>query len=98
MHDRDEYLTWALFFIAGGLAGAGAALLLAPQAGRDTRGRVGRRLRRAGRSARDFGESVVRRGEELGGIAARRVEEASAVLGGNSGEPSAAPGNPAHSR
>lgn len=52
MHDRTEYMTWLLFFAAGGLAGAGAALLLAPQSGRDTRGRVGRRLRRATRALR----------------------------------------------
>jgi gas vesicle protein len=52
MHDRTEYATWILFFAAGSLAGAGAALLLAPQSGRDTRGRVGRRLRRATRALR----------------------------------------------
>ena len=52
MHERNEYVGWMLFFVAGGLAGAGAALLLAPRSGRDTRGRVGRRLRRAARTAR----------------------------------------------
>jgi gas vesicle protein len=98
MHDRTDYVNALMFFVAGALAGAGGALLLAPQSGRDTRGRLGRRLRRAGRSARDLTEKVVRRGEELGAATVRRVEEASAVLAGNGGEPSAPPGNPAHSR
>jgi gas vesicle protein len=76
MNERTGYLTCMLFFVAGGLAGAGGALLFAPQSGRDTRGRMGRRLRRAGRAAREVGERVVRRGEELGSEVARPVEEA----------------------
>jgi gas vesicle protein len=75
MNERNDYLTWMLFFVAGGLAGAGGALLFAPQSGRDTRGRMARRLRRAGRSARDLGERAVHRGEELASDAARRVAE-----------------------
>jgi hypothetical protein len=58
MHERSEYLNWALFFVAGSLAGAGAALLLPPQSGRETRGRVARRLRRAGRSTRRVQEGA----------------------------------------
>jgi gas vesicle protein len=98
MNERSDYVTWALFFVAGGLAGAGAALLLAPQSGRDTRGRVAGRLRRAGRSARDLTERAVRRGEELAGAAARRVEEGAAVLAGNGGDPAASASNPVLSR
>ncbi|MET0554427.1 MAG: YtxH domain-containing protein [Vicinamibacteria bacterium] len=75
MNERSDHATWMLFFLAGGLAGAGAALLFAPQSGRDTRGRMSRRLRRAGRSARDLAERTVRRGEE-----------AAAVIAGNGGE------------
>jgi gas vesicle protein len=97
MHDRTDYVNAMMFFVAGALAGAGGALLLAPQSGRDTRGRLGRRLRRAGRSARDLSEKVVRRGEELGAAAVRRVDEASTALAGNGGEPGA-PQSPAHSR
>lgn len=85
MQERNEYLTWMLFFVAGGLAGAGAALLIAPQSGRDTRGRMGRRLRRAGRSARDLTDRVVRRGEELGTEALRRAEATGAALAGAHG-------------
>lgn len=51
MRQRPEYLMWMCCFLAGGMAGAGVGLLLAPQSGRDTRGRMGRRLRRAARSA-----------------------------------------------
>jgi gas vesicle protein len=98
MHDRTDYLNSMMFFVAGALAGAGGALLFAPQSGRDTRGRLGRRLRRAGRSAHDLTEKVVRRGEELGDAAVRRVEAAAAVIAGNGGEPSSPSGNPAHSR
>jgi gas vesicle protein len=83
MQERPDYLTWMLCFVAGGLAGAGAALLLAPQSGRDTRGRMGRRLRRAGRSARDLTDRVVRRGEELGTEALRRVEATGSALAGS---------------
>ena len=97
MNERTDYLTWMLFFVAGGLAGAGGALLFAPQSGRDTRGRMGRRLRRAGRSARDLGERAIRRGDQIRGKAARKVEEAAAVLAGNGGERRRS-GNTAHPR
>lgn len=54
MRQRPEYLMWMCCFLAGGMAGAGVGMLIAPQSGRDTRGRVGRRLRHAARSARDL--------------------------------------------
>jgi gas vesicle protein len=85
MNDRSEYLICTLCFVVGGIAGAGAALLLAPQAGRDTRGRVGRRLRGAAGSARELAERAIRRGEEIGAEAARRVESASSLPAGNGG-------------
>jgi gas vesicle protein len=59
MNQRTEYMTWLCCFLAGGIAGASTALLLAPQSGRDTRGRMGRRLRRAARSARELSARVV---------------------------------------
>ena len=52
MHERTEQVARIFFFVAGGLAGAGAALLLAPRARRARPGRVGRRLRRASRRER----------------------------------------------
>ena len=98
MNDRTDYLTWMLFFVAGGLAGAGGALLFAPESGRDTRGRMGRSLRRAGRSARDLGERAIRRGDQIRGKAARKLEEAATVLAGNGGESSPPSGSAAHPR
>lgn len=68
MHERSEHVTRILFFVAGGLAGAGAALFLAPQSGRDTRGRVGRRLRRAARKARALRDTPAGRDGRAGVI------------------------------
>ncbi|MGH7602939.1 MAG: YtxH domain-containing protein [Gemmatimonadaceae bacterium] len=45
-------------FIIGLALGAGVALLLAPQAGEDTRREIGRRARRAQQAAQDFVEDV----------------------------------------
>jgi gas vesicle protein len=61
MNERTEYLTWLCCFLAGGIAGASTALLLVPEVRRETRGRgrVGRRLRRAARAARELGNRVV---------------------------------------
>jgi gas vesicle protein len=66
MHDRNEHVARILFFVAGGLAGAGATLLLAPRSGRDTRGRLGRRLRRAARRARVQGAATEGANESAG--------------------------------
>jgi gas vesicle protein len=85
MNERSEYLICTLCFVVGGIAGAGAALLFAPPSGRDTLGRMGRRLRRAAGSARELTERAIRRGEEMGGEAARRVERASSSPAGNGG-------------
>jgi len=63
MHERSEQVARIFFFVAGGLAGAGAALLLAPQARRAGSGRVGRRLRRAAREARALRDVRPRDGE-----------------------------------
>lgn len=59
MNERTDYLTWFCCFLAGGIAGAGTALLLVPEVRRKTRGRMGRRLRRAARVARELGNRVV---------------------------------------
>lgn len=85
MNQRTEYLTWTLCFLAGGIAGASAALLLAPQSGRDTRGRIGRKMHDAAGSARELKDRVVRRSEEIGAEAVRRVDEAASALAGNGG-------------
>ena len=56
-----SYSGLAFSFLAGGLAGATVALLLAPQSGKATREMVGRRLNDTAESARDLKGRVVER-------------------------------------
>ena len=63
MDDRDKTVTvGALMLIAGGIIGAGAALLFAPQSGKKTRQDIvkysRKAKRRAGNMVDDFSESV----------------------------------------
>jgi gas vesicle protein len=83
MNDRTTYSTWMFCFLAGGLAGASVALLLAPQSGKATREAMGRKLRETGDSARGLKDRVVRRGEEIRSEATRRVGAAASALAGN---------------
>jgi gas vesicle protein len=83
MNDRTAYSTWMLSFLAGGLAGASVALLLAPQSGKATRESMRRKLRETDASARALKDRVVRRGEEIRVEAAKRVGEAASALSGN---------------
>jgi gas vesicle protein len=75
MNERSDYLLCTLSFVVGGIAGAGAALLFAPQSGSDTRGRMGRKLRRAARSARKMTGRVAGGGEEMGAEVVRRLDD-----------------------
>ena len=79
MNDRTSIVS----FLAGGLTGATLALLLAPQSGDAARERMGQDLRDAADSARDLKDRVVRRVEEVGDEAARRVAEAGSALAGS---------------
>ena len=54
-----SYSALTLSFLAGGIAGATAALLLAPQSGKVTREIMGRKLNDAADSARDLKGRVV---------------------------------------
>jgi gas vesicle protein len=83
MNDRTTYSAWMLSFLAGGLAGASVALLLAPQSGQDTRDALRRKLRETDASARGMKDRVVRRGEEIRVEATRRVGAAASALAGN---------------
>ncbi len=83
MNDRTTYSTWMFCFLAGGLAGAGVALLLAPQSGKATRESMRRELRETADSARGLKNRVVRRGEEIRDEAVRRVGAAASALAGN---------------
>jgi gas vesicle protein len=81
MNDRTTFVS----FLAGGLAGAAVALLLAPLSGYATRGRIQRKLRYTADSARDLTDRAVRRGEEIGDEVSRRVHGAGAALAGDGG-------------
>jgi gas vesicle protein len=83
MNDRMTYSAWMFCFLAGGLAGASVALLLAPQSGKATREAIPRKLRETADSARALQDRVVRRGEEVRDEAARRVGAAASALAGN---------------
>jgi len=80
MNDRATYSAWMLCFLAGGLAGASVALLLAPQSGRATREAMRSKLHETAVSARGLKDRVVHRGEEVRDEAARRVGAAAAAL------------------
>jgi gas vesicle protein len=83
MNNRTKYSTWMLSFLVGGFAGAGVALLLAPQSGKVTRDVMRRKAREAADSARGLKDRVVRRGEEVRDEAERRVGAAASALAGN---------------
>jgi gas vesicle protein len=84
MTDNTSYPAPPLYFLAGAVAGAGVALLLAPQAGRLTRRMINRRLRDAATSARDLKDDVVRQCQELRDEGALRFTEAASALTGRS--------------
>ena len=83
MNDRTTYSTWMFCFLAGGLAGASVALLLAPRSGEGTREAMRRKLRETGDSAHGLKDRAVRLGEEIRDEAARRVGAAASALAGN---------------
>jgi gas vesicle protein len=70
-------------FLAGGVAGASVALLLAPQSGKTTRESMRRKLHQNADSARGFKDRVVHRGEEIRDEATRRVGAAASALAGD---------------
>jgi gas vesicle protein len=54
-----------LAFLLGGLAGAAAAILLAPRSGRETRELLGERLREGAERGRELGGQVASRGRDV---------------------------------
>jgi gas vesicle protein len=89
MHEYQETHTAPIvYFFLGGLVGASAALLFAPQSGRDTREQLGQRLRRTADSARDLKDAAVHKGEQLKESATRLKERAVSKLSGRPGEAS----------
>ena len=81
-----SYTAVTIAFLAGGLAGAAAAMLLAPQSGAVTRAIMGRKLNEASGSARDLRDRAIRRGREIRDEAAHRVEGAASALAGKAGQ------------
>ena len=80
-----SYSALTFSFLAGGIAGATVALLLAPQSGKVTREIMGRKLTDAAGSARDLKDRAIRRGQELREEATHRVEGAASALAGKAG-------------
>jgi gas vesicle protein len=73
------------YFLAGGVAGAGVALLLAPQSGRATREKMRRNVSDATGSARDLKDQLIRRGKDFRDEARHRVDDAVSALSGDGG-------------
>jgi gas vesicle protein len=83
MNERLPQLSSMLWFIVGGIAGAGITLLLAPQSGKATRQLIARKVNGGADSVRDFRDRVVTRGQEAWDEAGLRVGEAAAALSGS---------------
>ena len=80
MNERPPYLSSMLCFLAGGFAGAGLSLLLAPRSGRATRQIMAGKLSEGADSVRALRDRAVARGEEVWDDAAHRVSEVGAAL------------------
>lgn len=72
-----------LYLLVGGVAGASAALLLAPRSGRDTRKMMRGKLSEAAGSAHDLTDQLVSRGQKLRDEAKHRVDGAVSALAGS---------------
>jgi gas vesicle protein len=83
MNERSPYLSSVICFLAGGVAGAGISLLLAPQSGKATRQMMARKLSGSADSVRELRDRIVTRGEEAWDEAAHRVGEAAFALSGS---------------
>ncbi len=81
-----SYSALTISFLAGGIAGATAALLLAPQSGEVNRQLMRRKLSDTADSARELRRRALRRGRELRDEATHRVEGAASALAGKAGQ------------
>ena len=81
--ETSPQLPSAFWFLAGGIAGAGIGLLLAPQSGRATRQLMVRTMNGGADSARELRDRVVSRSEEIWEEAAQRVGDAASALSGS---------------
>lgn len=76
------YFSFVACFLAGGIAGAGLSLLLAPRSGKDTRQLMASRLKGGAHSVRSIRDKVVARGEQAWDDAALRLRTAASGLPG----------------
>lgn len=78
MQDNDKtVMVGALMLVAGGIMGAAAALLFAPQSGKKTRQEIARYSRKAKRSAEDFVDDFA---ESVSDLTEAVSEKASEIL------------------
>ncbi len=75
MSDRDEFGAFLVGFIVGGLSGAVAALLFAPQSGEETRALIKDKSIELRDQASQSAEEVLARAEALAAEARQRAEE-----------------------
>lgn len=83
MNEQSPYLSSMLWFLAGGIAGAGISLVLAPQSGTATREMMTRKLSGSADSVRRLKDRVATRGEGIWDEAAHRVVGAASALSGS---------------
>lgn len=86
MNERMPYVTSIACFLAGGIAGATAALLLAPQSGRATRATMARKMGDTADTALEMKDRVLQKGGEIWGEAGHRVSDAASALSGGDGQ------------
>ena len=81
MENHAQHWTSSLyFFLAGGLAGAAAGLLLAPRSGKLTREIMGRKVHETVESARELGARAARESEDLRHRAAEGLSKMAAAV------------------
>lgn len=83
MQERDSFNTYSAAvgsFCLGALGGALVGLLFAPRSGRETRERVGGRLRQTAESAEEIKQGLLRKGERALQEASRKTREAADSL------------------
>jgi gas vesicle protein len=82
MHEQETYTTPVLYFLIGGLVGAGAALLLAPQSGKETRDQLGQKFRDGAEGARQLKDNLAQKTEQVKQGAARLKDRAMTAFSG----------------
>jgi len=79
-HRENKVMVGALMLLAGGIIGAGVALLYAPQSGERTRKEIGRYAKKARRKGEEALEAVEDFTEQVGEMAEAVGDRASEIL------------------